>query len=110
MSETIQYTRWGNYSSTNPNKPDVLDIKIVNLDQFDSDLTTNVSVMQLIGNNWEGRILPLKSHESNNGELLKKWNEAVKKKKIVMETRLQIATFLGISKNNNRIRRFELVF
>jgi hypothetical protein len=110
MSKTVHYVRWGDYSSKNPNKPDILDIEALDLEQFQSDLTTNVHIKQKINDLWEEKVLPLKSHESNNSELIKKWNDAVKKKKIVVGVKLQIHTFLGLSKNNNPIRRFELVF
>ena len=108
-TDSISYVRWGECHSKNPDKPDVLECKVVKIETFESDLTTNVHVKQKITDFWEDRILPLKSHESENGALLKSWNELVKKKKIVVGVEFQIKTYLGLSKNNRPIRRFELV-
>jgi len=108
-TDNIQYVRWGECHSKNPDKPDVLEYKVVKIETFESDLTTNVQVQQRINEVWEDRILPLKSHESENSSLLKSWNELVENKKIVSGTKFQIKTYLGLSKNNRPIRRFELV-
>ncbi len=108
-TDSISYVKWGECHSKNPDKPDVLEFKTVKTETFDSELTTNVQVQQRITDSWEDRMLPLKSHESENSSLLKSWNELVKKKKIVVDTEFQIKTYLGLSKNNRPIRRFELV-
>jgi len=52
----------------------------------------------------------LHSFTSNNKQLLQKWTNAVKQGKIVIGKKFKIRTWLGISKNKNPIRRFELVF
>lgn len=106
---TIPYIKWGEYHSKESNKPDELEIKADKTETFESELTTNVQVQQRINDSWEDRILPLKSHESENSSLLKSWNELVENKKIVSGAKFQIKTYLGLSKNNRPIRRFELV-
>lgn len=108
-TDEIPYVRWGEYHSRNPDKPDVLEFKVVKTETFESDLTTNVHVQQRIHDSWEDKILPLKSHDSANSSLLKSWNELVKKKKIVVGKEFQIKTYMGLSKNNRTIRRSELV-
>lgn len=105
----IPYVKWGECHSKNPDKPDVLELRLVKTETFESDLTTNAHVKQKIHDLWEDRILPLKSHESENSSLLKSWNELVKKKKIIVGVEFYIRTYLGLSKNNRPIRRFELV-
>jgi len=107
-TDDIPYVKWGEYRSRSPDKPDVLEFKVVKTETFESDLTTNAYVQQKIHDSWEQRILPLKSHESDNSSLLKSWNELVKKKKIVIGKEFKIGTYLGLSKNNRPIRRFEL--
>lgn len=109
-TEQIPYIRWGDYKSKDSNKPDILEIETVSLEQFESDLSTNVHVKQKINGVWEDRTLALKSHESNNSSLLKQWNELVKKKQIIVGNKLIISTWLGLSKNNRPIRKFELEF
>ena len=107
-TEQISYIRWGDYKSKDPNKPDILEIEAISLEQFESDLSTNVHVKQKINGGWENKTLALKSHESNNSSLIKQWNELVKKKKIIVGSKPVISTWLGLSKNNRPIRRFEL--
>jgi len=43
-------------------------------------------------------------------QLLQKWNDGIKKKKIKVGKKFKLLTWLGTSKNNFPIRRFELVF
>lgn len=109
-TEQIPYIHWGDYKSKDPNNPDSLEIEAISLEQFESELSTNVHVKQKINRIWEDRILALKSHESNNSSLIKQWNELVKKKKIIVGSKLIISTWLGLSKNNRPIRKFELEF
>ena len=108
MSTTTTYIHWGNYKSKDTNNPDRLEIEILTLVQFESELSANVHVKQKINETYEVRILPLKSHESNNSSLLKQWNELVEKKKITIGSKLVIFTWLGISKYNRVIRKFQI--
>ncbi|TAK17843.1 MAG: hypothetical protein EPO37_06165 [Nitrosarchaeum sp.] len=107
-TEQIPYIRWGEYKSKEQNKPDRLEIEVTGLEQFESELTTNVQVRQKVQGEWQERILPLKAHESNNSSLLKQWNDLIKKKKIIVGSKLVIFTWLGISKYNRVIRKFQV--
>ena len=107
-TEQIPYIRWGDYKSQDQNKPDRLDIEVTSLEQFESELTTNVHVRQKIHDEWQERILPLKSHESTNSSLIKQWNELIKKKKIIVGSKIIIFTCLGISKHDKKIRKFQV--
>lgn len=108
-TEAIPYVKWGDYHSRNPDKPDILEFKVVKIETFDSNLTTNIHVKQRIHETEEDRILSLKSHDSPNSSLLKLWKELVENKKIVVGTKFQIKTYMGLSKNNRPIRRSEIV-
>ena len=103
--EQIPYIHWGDYKSKDTNNSDILEIEVIILEQFESELSTNVHVKQKIDGVYEDRNLPLKSHESNNSSLLKQWNELVKKKRITVGSKPVIHTCLGISKHNRVIRR-----
>lgn len=107
-TEQIPYIHWGDYKSKDSTNPDSLDIEVISLDQFDSELSTNVPVNLKIDGGYEKRILPLKSHESNNSSLIKQWNELVKKKKITIGSKIVMYTWLGISKYNRVIRKFQI--
>ncbi|MBS3925136.1 MAG: hypothetical protein KGZ34_00360 [Nitrosarchaeum sp.] len=109
MSTTqIPYICWGEYKSKDQNNPDRLDIEVTSLEQFESELTTNVHVKQKIQGECQERILPLKSHESPNNSLLKQWNDLVKRKRIIVGSKLVIHTYLGISKHGRTIRKFHV--
>lgn len=108
--DIIPFIQWGSYLSKDSKNPDILEIEVINLEQWDSEFSTNVQVKLRILNSWEDRILPLKSLDSNNAMLLKLWNKAVREKRLKKGTRLLIKTFMGKSKNNNDMRKWELVF
>jgi len=107
-TEQIQYIRWGDYKSKDVPNPDILEIEVTTLQQFESELSTNIQCKQLIQGTWEDRILPLKSHESNNCSLLKTWNELVKRKRIIVGSKILIHTYLGISKYGRTIRKYQV--
>ena len=110
MSEEINipYIHWGDYKSKDSHNPDILEIEVTTLEQFESELSTNIQCRQKIHDTWEDRILPLKSHESNNSSLLKTWNELVQRKRIIVGSKIIIHTYLGISKNGRVIRKFQV--
>ena len=109
-TELAPFIKWGNYSSKGANIPDNLYLKVIDIETFDTEFSTNVNVKQKINDSWEDRILPLKSHESNNAQLLHLWNKAKREKKVVVGAKFVINTYMGISKNNRTIRRFEIIF
>lgn len=112
MSEETQipFIHWGEYKSKDSNNPDTLDLEVIDTETFDTEFSTNVKVMEKRDGKWTDAILPLKSHESNNSDLLNQWLKAKRDKKIVPEARFMISTYMGISKNNRAIRRFDLSF
>ena len=109
-TELASFIKWGNCVSKNANMPDILYLEVIDTETFDTEFSANVHVKQKINDSWEERILPLKSHESNNVQLLHLWNKAKREGKIVPSAKFAIHTHIGISKNNRPIRRFELVF
>jgi hypothetical protein len=103
-TEQITYIRWGDYKSKDANKPDILEVEVITLEFFESKLSTNVLVKLKENDSWQEKLLPLKSHESANGSLLKQWNELVDKKKIKIGGKILIKTSLGISRYHRVIR------
>lgn len=113
MSNTIQtpFIKWGNYKSQDQNNPDVLELQVAEVETFETAYSTNVRVRQRIGDDWEERILPLKSYESVNSILLKEWQKAEFKKLIKVGKRFVLKTWLGKSKKSDfPMRRFVLEF
>jgi hypothetical protein len=108
MSESLYppFLKWGDYKSKDEKNPDVIEVEILELETFETEYSINVRA------NVDGieKIIPLHSFESKNKQLIQKWNDAVRNKKAKVGKKLKIKTWLGISKNKNPIRRFELVF
>jgi len=108
MSETHfpPFLKWGSYTSKDEKNPNELDVEPQEIDTFETEYSINVNAKV------DGIevAMPLQSFESNNRQLLQKWNEGIKKKKIQVGKKFKLRTWLGTSKNNFPIRRFVLVF
>lgn len=106
MSDELPpFIKWSDYKSTDEKNPDVLELKVVETETFDTQYSTNVKVQLKIGVQWVPRYLSLKSHDSANGSLLRDWMNGVQKGKIKKGKVVRIKTWLGISKNGRQIRR-----
>lgn len=108
MSETVPFIKWGAYSSKNDKAPDILELQIVKTETFETEYSVNAEVKQRENDSWQDKILPLKSFNSENDALYRKWIKLVKSNKIKDGSIIQIKTWLGVSKNNHTIRRFEI--
>ena len=109
MSDTSSFPpflKWGSYTSKDEKNPDVLEIEPQEIDTFETEYSINIRA-KVDGTE---KIIPLHSFESKNMQLLQKWNDGTKKKKIQVGKKFKLRTWLGTSKNNFPIRRFELVF
>ncbi len=108
MSESSfpPFLKWGSYTSHSEKNPNELEVEPQEIDTFETEYSINVNAKI-------DRIemaVPLQSFESNNRQLLQKWQEGISKKKIQVGKKFKLRTWLGTSKNNFPIRRFELVF
>jgi len=108
MSEThfSPFLKWGSYTSKDEKSPNELEVEPQEIDTFETEYSINVNAKV----DGVEMAVPLQSFESNNRQLLQKWNEGIKKKKIQVGKKFKLRTWLGTSKNNFPIRRFELVF
>ena len=109
-TEQITYIRWGDYKSQDKNKPDVLEFKVLETETFETEYSINVKVEQKTSNGEKEAILPLKSKTSDNASLLQLWQKGVKDGLIKKGKKFVLKTWLGLSKNNRPIRKFELEF
>jgi hypothetical protein len=100
------FIKWSNYKSTDENNPDILELKVVETETFDTEYSVCVKVLLKKDQHWSEAILTLKSHNSANGSFLKLWIDGVKRGTIRKGTVIKIATWLGTSKNGHPIRRF----
>ncbi len=102
------FLKWGNYKSNDENNPDILEIKVSDLDTFDTEYSVNVQVLLKTANGLECTVLSLKSHTSKNASLFNLWVQGIKEKKIKKDTKFKLLTWIGKSKNGFPIRRFKL--
>lgn len=107
-SDRPPFIKWGNYKSNDPNKPDILECKVIDAETFDTEYSTNVKISIKENEEWKEKILPLASHDSDNKALLNLWTKSVKEKNINKGKTFHIKTWLGISKNKRAIRRYDL--
>ena len=100
------FLKWGSYTSKDEKIPNVLQVEPQEIDTFETEYSINVNVKV------DGieMAMPLHSFESKNKQLLQKWNDGVRNKKIQVGKKFKLHTWLGTSRNNRPIRRFELVF
>jgi hypothetical protein len=110
MSEDFApFIKWGNYKSTDKNNPDILKLRALETETFETEYGTNAEVQLHDGTKLSDAVLVLKSHASTNASLLNAWTRAVKDGKIKAGTIFVLKTWLGTSKNKHPIRRFKLV-
>ena len=110
MSTLAPFIKWGSFKSTDQNNPDVLDLKVSDLEAFETSYSINVEVLQKVDGELTKMILPLKSHESKNSSLLDQWQRAIQQGKIKQGKTFQIKTWLAESINGRTIRRYSLEF
>jgi hypothetical protein len=108
MAESLYppFLKWGDYHSKDEKNPDLLKVEVLETETFETEFSTNIRAKV----DGVEKIIPLHNFESNNKQLLQKFTDAIKKGKIKVGKKFKIKTWLGVSKNNFPIRRFELVF
>ena len=110
MSESLfpPFLKWGQFKSKDETNPDTVDLRVSNLGTFETEYSINIDAEQKQNGKWHEVTVPIKSHESKNSSLLQQWTRAVKEGKVKAGAPFQLRTWLGISKNDRPIRRFEL--
>lgn len=108
LSDYPLFLRWGEYTSRDGKKPDILEWTVTDIDTFETKYA--ICVNARINN--ELRAISLYSFNSANKTLLNLWNEAIRQNKIKKNTTFQLATWLEQSKKNKdrTIRRFKIIF
>jgi hypothetical protein len=104
------YIKWGSSKSQDKENPDVSEFKVLETETFETEYSTNVKVEKKENNGWKEAILPLKSNTSDNASLLQLWQRGIRDGLIKKGKKFVLKTWMGISKNNRPIRRFELEF
>ena len=106
MSENdfAPFLKWGTYKSEDQNIPDRLSIQTTETETFDTEYGINVNAIV------DGikMAIPLHNFNSANTALLKLWNNNIKKGKIKKGTKFVLCTYLGLSKNGRKIRKWKM--
>jgi len=103
------FIKWGSFRSIDEKNPDILHLRAVETQPFETQYSTCVRVKIRDGTTLTDAILNLKSHESANASLLNQWNKLAESGKIKHGAELTLRTWLGQSKYNKRpIRRFAI--
>lgn len=110
-SELTPFLKWGFYKSHDENKPDILEMEVLEKETFETAYSVNVKALLKENKKWNQVILPLKSHESKNEALLKEWQKSARKDLLKTGKKFLLKTWLGKStKSEYEIRRFVLEF
>ena len=106
------FINFSGYTSCNPQKPDVLELQVVDTELFSTLYSTNIRVYEKdIDGNWNEKILPVKNRDSKNYSLFRQIEKAFHKGLISVNTHIQINFWMDKSKRNadRMIRRFKLI-
>lgn len=100
------FLKWGNYKSEDSAKPDKLAIEVTEEETFETQYGVNVNTIV----DKVEMAVPLHSFNSTNTLLLKLWSDNIKKGKIKKGVKFTLLTWLGISRNDRKIRRWKMEF
>ena len=107
-SNFSSFINWGEHRSTDENKPDIIKLRVVETETFETEYSTNARVQIRDGTKLTDAVLVLKSHASANASLLNIWTRLASEGKIKSGTDIVLKTWLGKSKNGHPIRRFRV--
>lgn len=108
LSETTYppFLKWGDYKSKNEDKPDKIKIKVTDTETFETEFGVNINA--IVGK--KEMAIPIQNFNSANTSLLKLWNSNIKNGKIRKGVKFTLLTWLGLSKNDRKIRRWGMEF
>lgn len=108
MSETTfpPFLKWGDYKSEDETKPDKIEITVTETETFETEYGTNINAIV----DGKEMAVPIQNFNSLNTSLLKLWNNNIKKGKIKKGVTFTLLTYLGLSKNARKIRRWIVEF
>ena len=104
------FFKWSDCKSKTDKKPDTIDIKVTELETWESEYSINLNADVKQHDKFIEMSISLKSHESKNSALLDLWNKAVKLNRIKLGDTIAIQTWLGKStKSDYALRRWRLI-
>jgi len=108
LSETTfpPFLKWGKYTSEDENHPDKLLVQVTDLETFETEYGVNIHAIV----DGEEMAIPIQNFNSANMALLKLWNSNIRKGLIKKGSKFTLLTYLGLSKNARKIRRWIVEF
>ena len=107
MSETFPpFLKWGDYKSEDESAPNRIEIQVLDVETFETEYGVNVNAIV----NGKEMAIPIQNFNSANTALLKLWNSNIRKGLIKKGSKFTLFTYLGLSKNARKIRRWIMEF
>ena len=108
MSETSfpPFLKWGSYKSEDESSPDRIEIQISDVETFETEYGVNINAIV----NGKEMAVPIQNFNSANLALHKLWKNNIKKGLIKKGSKFTLLTYLGLSKNARKIRRWIMEF
>ena len=100
------FLKWGKYKSEDENNPDKLLIEVTETETFETEYGININAIV----DGKEMAIPIQNFNSVNLSLLKLWNNNIKNGKIRKGVKFTLLTYLGLSKNARKIRRWIMEF
>lgn len=104
MSELPPFWKWGSCKSEDESNPDKLVIVLKELDTFETEYGINYTGTV----NGTDYAIPVYNFNSANKSLYKKIKGLIASGKIKQEKPFKVSTWLGKSKNDRKIRKWEV--
>lgn len=97
------------FRSTDPVNPDVIEVIPQSMEIYTISFSQCTDVRWKVDGRVDDAMLPLRALNSANPGLINPWTKAQKEGKLQIGKPVKIMTWLGKSKNGNKIRRYGLV-
>ncbi len=100
------FLKWGSYKSEDETNPDRIEIEVTETETFETEFGTNINALV----DGKEMAIPIQNFNSLNMSLLKLWNSNIRKGLIKKGSKFTLLTYLGLSKNARKIRRWIMEF
>ncbi|MEX2193156.1 MAG: hypothetical protein WD717_07240 [Nitrosarchaeum sp.] len=100
------FLKWGKYKSEDKVNPDKIEIQVTETETFETEFGTNINAIV----DEKEMAVPIQNFNSANTALLKLWNNNIQNGKIQEGVKFTLLTWMGMSKNSRKIRRWVMEF
>ena len=109
--QRVPWVKWSEYTSTDKDKPDLLEVKVVETETFETNYSTAVKALIKKGAEWVLHYLPLRAKNSTNSKLKDLWDKNVGNGQIKPEAEFTLQTHKRKSAmSDHEMRDYEMLF